>query len=56
LPDLTPIDPILEWAFAQAANARVRVAATELIGVIRDIDVPSASRLPIRDQQIVEIA
>jgi len=56
LPDLTPIDPILEWAFAQAANARVRVTATELIGVIRDIDVPSASRLPIRDQQIVEIA
>jgi glutamate formiminotransferase len=54
LPDLTPVDPILEWVIEQAAQARIRIAGTELIGVIRDIDVPTASRLPIRDQQIVE--
>jgi len=54
LPDITPIDPILEWILDHAADARIRVANTELVGVIRDIDVPTASRLPIREQQIVE--
>lgn len=54
LPDLTHVDPILEWVFSQASDARIRTAGCELIGVIRDIDVPTATRLPIKDQQIVE--
>ena len=54
LPDLTPIDPIIQWVLDSAANAKIRVANTELIGVIRDVDVPTATRLPIREQQIVE--
>jgi glutamate formiminotransferase len=54
LPDITPVDPILEWVLDHAADARIRIAGTELIGVIRDVDIPTATRLPIRDQQIVE--
>ncbi|MDR3690105.1 MAG: hypothetical protein P4L46_12045 [Fimbriimonas sp.] len=56
LPDITPIDPIIEWTMRQASDARVSVANTELIGVIRRTDVPTATRLPMRDAQIVECA
>jgi len=54
LPDITHVDPIVEWIMNQAAKARVRITNTELVGVIRDFDVPTATRLPIREQQIVE--
>ena len=54
LPDLTPVDPIVAWIMDHAADCGVRVAATELVGVIRDIDVTNATRLPIRAEQIVE--
>jgi glutamate formiminotransferase len=53
LPDITQVDPIIEWVMLEASNARVRIANTELIGVIRDLDVPTSSRLPIRESQIV---
>lgn len=54
LPDLTPVDPIVEWVRQKAADAGVAVVGTELIGVIRDKDVPGAQRLPIRPSQIVK--
>ena len=53
LPDITTIDPILEWIGQKALYERLRVVSTELIGVIRDVDVPNATRLPIREKQIV---
>ncbi len=53
LPDLTPVDPVLEWIMERATSAGVRVAGTELIGVIRDKDVPTATRLPIKEPQVV---
>ena len=53
LPDLTPVDPIIEWILDHAADARIRIAGTELIGVIRDVDVRTATRLPIKENQIV---
>ena len=53
LPDITQVDPVVEWVMDHAFRHRIRVAKTELIGVIRDIDVPTASRLPIADRQIV---
>ena len=56
LPDITPVDPVIEWVFEQAASSKIRIAGTELIGVIRDVDVPTASRLPIREAQIVPMA
>jgi glutamate formiminotransferase len=55
LPDLTPVDDILSWILGHAAKNNIRMASTELIGVIRDVDVAKATRLPIREQQIVEI-
>jgi glutamate formiminotransferase len=54
LPDLTPVDPILEWVAEQAALEGVEVAEYELIGVIRDLDVPRAARLTIKAEQVVQ--
>jgi glutamate formiminotransferase len=54
LPDLTPVDPIVTWIHEQVANVKVKVAESELTGVIRNSDVPNASRLLIRPKQIVE--
>lgn len=54
LPDLTPVDPILEWIYEQASAHDVKVAKTELVGAIRDIDVPLATRLPIKPAQILQ--
>jgi glutamate formiminotransferase len=54
LPDLTSADPVVEWVAATAAKASVKVAATELIGVVRRKDLPGSSRLPIRSEQIVD--
>ncbi len=53
LPDITRVDPIVEWIMQEASRLRIKIANTELVGVIRDIDVPTASRLPIREPQIV---
>lgn len=53
LPDITPVDPVVEWAMDQVTALGTRVVGTELIGVIRARDVPTATRLPIRPEQIV---
>jgi glutamate formiminotransferase len=53
LPDLTPVDPIVEYIAQQARDVNVRLAGTELIGVIRPCDLPGATRLKIRPEQIV---
>lgn len=55
LPDLTEVDPIMEWIEDEASELRIRLAGTELIGVIRAKDVSGATRLPIRDAQVVDI-
>ncbi len=54
LPDITTADPIIEWASLSVEKRRVQVIGTELIGVIRKRDLPGASRLPIRAEQVVE--
>jgi glutamate formiminotransferase / 5-formyltetrahydrofolate cyclo-ligase len=54
LPDVTPVDPIIEWVYQQVTKVKVKIADSELIGVIRNTDVPGASRLLIRPMQIVE--
>jgi len=53
LPNLTAVDPIIEWVYERVIGVNVKIADTELIGVIRDVDVPTASRLPIDPAQIV---
>jgi len=54
LPDLTPPDAIIEWVARECRDVNVKVAGTELIGVIRPQDLPGASRLPVRPEQVVE--
>jgi len=54
LPELTQIDPIIEWITAFAQKKNVAVDGTELIGVIRPPDVEHADRLVIKKEQIVE--
>lgn len=51
LPDLTRVDPIVEWMMANAPLADV-----ELVGVIRDVDVAGADRLSVRPEQIIVTA
>ena len=53
LPDITQVDPVIECVMELASRYRIRVAKTELIGVIRDVDVPTATRLPISESQVV---
>ena len=55
LPDLTPIDPVVEWIVQQAAERAVDVAGTELIGVIRERDLATATHLRVDPAQIVRI-
>lgn len=54
LPDMTPVDPIIEWIQELALEADVKVAGTELVGVIRERDLMTAERLPIRPEQVVD--
>jgi len=53
LPDITPVDPILRYVIDMAAELETEVAWTELIGVIRDRDLPHATLLPVRQEQII---
>jgi glutamate formiminotransferase len=54
LPDITPVDPIVEWVTGRAIARGVPIVSTELIGVIRRRDLERASRLPIKKEQIVD--
>jgi glutamate formiminotransferase len=53
LPDLASPDPIIEWAVDSAARAGIRAFGAELAGAIRVSDLPGATRLSVRDQQIL---
>ena len=55
LPDLTPLDPVLEFVASMADAMGVDVANNELVGVIRDTDLPNATRINPREDQIVHI-
>lgn len=53
LPDLASPDPIIEWAMDRSARAGIRAFGAELVGAVRVSDLPGATRLSIRDQQIL---
>jgi glutamate formiminotransferase len=53
LPDLTPVDAIVEWVAYQATKRNIALMGTELIGVIREKDLGGASRLSVDRDQIV---
>ena len=54
LPDLTEVDPILDWILEAAIEEDVAIADIELVGVIRDVDMSGAERLAVRPEQIIE--
>lgn len=54
LPDLSPIDPIIQWVQDQAYAQRVGFAGVELIGVIRRKDLEHATKVYPRNQQVID--
>lgn len=53
LPDLTPIDPIVEWIEARARKLGVASAGAELVGVITARHLEGATRVPFQAAQVV---
>ena len=53
LPDLTPLDPIVEWVRERSEQYGVKVVGPELIGVIRDVDMEHATSVPVKPEQVV---
>jgi glutamate formiminotransferase len=54
LPNLTPIDPIVEFIRYEAACMGVQFAGTELIGVIRPRDLEGMTTIRFKPEQVVE--
>jgi len=54
LPDLTPIDPIVQFVQYEAACMGVQFAGTELIGVIRPQDLEGMTTIRFKPEQVVE--
>lgn len=53
LPDLTPVDPIVEWIERRALELGVASAGPELIGVIAARHLEHATRVPFDPAQVV---
>ncbi len=53
LPDLTPLDPIVEWIEGRARALGVASAGAELIGVISARHLEHATRVPFEKAQVV---
>lgn len=54
LPDVTPLDPIVEYVQDRGLDLGLGRGITELIGVIREKDLEHASRILYRPEQVVE--
>ncbi|MCE9560411.1 MAG: hypothetical protein K8R88_15865 [Armatimonadetes bacterium] len=54
LPDLTPIDPILEEVQDLATGFNCPLSEFELIGVIRRRDLEHATMIPFKKEQVIE--
>lgn len=52
LPDLTPVDPVIQWILEEASNVRTVLRQAVLIGAIRTKDQPGAMRLVYRPEQV----
>lgn len=53
LPDVASPDPIVKWAIDRSARAGLRAHGAELVGAIRVGDLPGATRVSVRDAQIL---
>lgn len=56
LPDITSVDPIVEWIKARARTEGTSAGQPELIGVIRKRDLPGATHFKLNSAQVVETA
>lgn len=54
-PDEVQVDKVLQWASDSARRLGVMEAGFELIGVIREADLPGAALLEVRPEQVVQI-
>lgn len=55
MPDVTPVDAVLDYVERSADSLGAEVAYHELVGVIRDKDLAGATKLHPRTEQIVHI-
>ncbi len=53
LPDLTPLDPIVEWIEARALKLGIASAGAELVGVIPERCLEGAMRVSFKPAQVV---
>lgn len=53
LPDLTPLDPLIEWIEARALAQGVASAGAELVGVVPRACLAGATRVPYEASQVV---
>lgn len=53
LPDLAIPDPIVQWALDRSARSGFRAFGAELVGAARVSDLPGATRLSVREDQIM---
>jgi glutamate formiminotransferase len=56
LPDLTPVDPIVEWVRIEASRHGTVIVSTHLVGAIRKSDLAGATRVPFRAEQVIELS
>lgn len=56
LPDLTPVDPVVEWVRVEASRYGAVLAGVHLVGAIRSRDLSGATRVRIRPEQLVDVA
>jgi len=54
LPDVTSVDPIIRWIEAESLKGGVKLSRIQLVGAIRERDLPGAGRLQINPAQIVD--
>lgn len=53
-PDLTPLDPIIEFIEEMANRLGLEDGYPELIGVIRDVDIERSVKIMFRPEQVIE--
>lgn len=53
LPDLTPADPIVDWARVEASRYGTVLQGAHLVGAMRKRDIAGATRLRFRAEQVV---
>lgn len=54
LPDLTDVDPIVEWLEVETADLSLKMDRARLLGAIRQADLLGAGRVEIQPRQVIQ--